>query len=278
MRSTDLRWLCKAVPGLQALPKAERTAAAVLFEKNSFPAGHTFFEQGEKGKKGVYFVARGTVARQCRDISKFTGLPMPGARKQNVITKGEMFGSLTTSRHESFTVHCAQACEVFCITGEALKKLPDSMLCAMQEHLDQDKAWHQEQNEALPCAPCNSIKRQQRSSSSSAIACSAVRLPVVAPRTDLAACKPLGRVPDRAWLQELSEALNGHLRCEEMKPHSPPSQAAKKQSADTSFRLPRMASTPSLAKGSNAKGLPRERRSKCTAVAPFLEGSRSNLC
>lgn len=171
MLKKEMRLLCKRVPGLQALPKAERTVAAKAFRKMSLPAGHTFLEQGERAKRSIYVILRGEVRLSCRDISKYSGLDVPGVHVQDMLGKGDFFGSMGAAARETFTARCSTACEVFCVDKDALRTLPKSMLCAIQEYLDQGKTVQVQQIKARPSVPCSESPKEPRSLSTSSAQC-----------------------------------------------------------------------------------------------------------
>jgi len=178
----DMRVLCRSVPGMKALTPSDRSATMKHFQKTCFPAGHVFFEQGQRAKRAIFVIVRGSVGLFCNDISKFSGLPMPGSRRHDVLYSGKVFGSLGAAPPERFTVRCTAPCEVFCVTGEALKKLPSSLLEEVFQHLAHDSARHAAQIEALPSKPSTAPRGVRRSLSSSLLQRSPVEVNFTLPR------------------------------------------------------------------------------------------------
>jgi hypothetical protein len=116
-------------------------------------------------------ILRGEVRLSCRDISKYSGLDVPGVHVQDMLGRGDFFGSMGAAARETFTARCSTACEVFCVDREALRTLPKSMLCAIQEYLDQGKTVQVEQIKARPSMPCSESPKEPRSLSTSSAQC-----------------------------------------------------------------------------------------------------------
>jgi len=281
IESKGLSLLERSVPGMRALSKSERDAVAKCFREMPFPAGHVFLDQGERARKAIYVVSDGSVGRYCRDVSKFSGLPMPGVRRQDVLGRGRIFGSLGAATREPFSVRCSKPCKVFCIRGEGLKKLPDALLDSIRQHLAQDAAWHTKQIEALPNTPSVSPTALRRSLSSSFGFCSHVpapaKSPLAVPQTH---CKIPTKTPDRMWLEELDQVLRGCSRLSVMQPPLDSSPCTSDKSGTSSLPwLSGSSSMPSLAKaGASTLKIPAEYQRKCPTVRPFLERSFSDSC
>lgn len=285
IQSAQMHFLRKFVPGMQDLSQEDRFAAAKQFQKKTFPAGHVFFEQGERVKKVLYVIAHGSVGRYCRDISKFSGLPVPGLRKQSKLAKGDLFGSLGAIQLEPFTLRCTKPCEVFCISGEGLKKLPKALLVSMRQHLARDAARHHEQNEAIPTSPSHSPKRLGRSlrSQSIALSCSAAQMPAALPR----ACKIESMIAERhdgMWNDEVRSSLHDavHQLHQALQANSMPS-TQKPPVHDRSFCKQRSRSDTQLSCTTGALVLPQigpsqfplEKAMRTPIIGPFMERRRA---
>lgn len=270
IQSEDLRFLRKSFPGIQALPKADRSEALRCFQKIHVPAGHTFVAQGERAKKAIYVISQGSVCLTCRDVSKFSGLLVPGARREDTLGKGRVFGSLGSSGPEPFYVRCETSCEMLSVIGEDLKKLPASVIEEVREYLAKDAASrHRVQDTALPCSPARTPGSIQRSLSTHCSHRSSSLMPPISPLVGCRThCMSPSMAPPDVWQEEMNQILLKRSRRDSLK-------------TSEGRRHPHSASTgslPSLAKtGGDTFKLAAQHKLRCPAVGPFSERQDDRL-
>jgi CRP-like cAMP-binding protein len=260
-------FLCKHIPGIRALPKHERNVVTSCFDKLLVPKGHTFIVQGERAKKAIYIVYHGSVGLNCREVSKFTGLPVPGARQAFLLGRGKLFGSVGNRTPESFSVKCITNCEVLHIPSERMKMLPQTLVQSIKEHLAREAAQREKDCDAVPSIPsgktdssCRPLLSSEtvatKKLSSNGILDSRTHciLPAVLSRTD--------------WQDELDRVF-----CDMSHNSLARSQAETK----SKFRqLPTMTSTPALALPDKACQLP-QRSASISALSRAGEASLMNF-
>lgn len=133
------------VPGMADLPEKRIEDYSYLFKPCKFPKNHFFVRQGASSEGVVHFLVKGAVEfrmASMRDVPVFSGLPEVAQRRLGCLATGGLFGSLVPNRYEPFSVVVTTSqCDVYRLSAQDLRRLPDSLLRNLRDVLEHQSSW-----------------------------------------------------------------------------------------------------------------------------------------
>lgn len=146
-----MEFLRTIVPGVRGLPDAKVEAMLYYFNQLKVPRNHTFIEQGQTLDGSIYFIDQGSCESYLRNDSGFM--------RRGIMLQGSLFGAVPQGATANFSVvSTSNSCEVLHVKPESKKHLPDSVMRALREVLDETIKRRSAQ--CLPLAPVGILASQ----------------------------------------------------------------------------------------------------------------------